>query len=480
MKQSLAVAEHALLAPTDLTVPKLQQLLHGMLSRQLDLAELYFQSSLQERWQLEDGQIKEGAWSQEQGVGVRAISGEKTGYAYSNDISFQALAEAAGVAQQIAKLGHTALVQVEGPVVPTEYYQPLNPLTQMSAAEKIALLQQADRCARQMDSRIVQVDASLSGSYDVVLVMDHQGLVVADIRPLVRLDISVLAEHGKTRERGHAGAGGRYGYDIYQQPQCVDRLATMAVEQALTNLQAVAAPAGTMPVVLGPGWPGILLHEAVGHGLEGDFNRKKLSAFSGCLNQRVAAPGVTVIDDGSLVNRRGSLHVDDEGTPTQRTVLIEDGILKGYMCDKLNARLLGLSATGNGRRESYAHVPMPRMTNTFMLAGPYNPEDIIASVDKGIYAVNFGGGQVDITSGEFVFSANEAYLIERGRVTQAIKGATLIGCGKNALQHISMIGNDLALDEGIGTCGKEGQSVPVGVGQPTLKIDRMTVGGTQV
>lgn len=480
MNDSLNIAAKMILNPANLTENRLNQVISNMLGFKLDAADIYFQTTYHESWMLEDSEVKQGSFSHEQGVGVRAISGEKTGFAYSDDIEFVALEEASRAARCIAKEGGQSLPHVvssKHKVIPR--YDLLNPLQSMPVAEKLAILRQVDSIARQLDKRIVKVDATLAGLYEVVLIINHEGLITADVRPLVRLNISVIAEEGKRKENGYSGGGGRYSYQTLCEQNFVENLTQEAVKQALVNLNAIEAPAGVMPVVLGPGWPGVLLHEAVGHGLEGDFNRKELSAFSGRIGQRVAAPGVTVVDDGTLQGKRGSLTIDDEGTPTQRTILIEDGILKGYMCDRLNAKLLGMKPTGNGRRESYAHIPMPRMTNTFMLAGNYNPEEIISTVKKGIYAVNFGGGQVDITSGKFVFSTNLAYLIEDGKVTKPIKRATLIGHGPEVLKHVTMIGQDLKLDTGVGVCGKDGQSIPVGVGQPTLKIDKMTVGGTQ-
>jgi TldD protein len=423
-------------------------------------------------------------------VGVRAVSGEKSGFAYSDDIVLPALADAARAARAIARSGESRRSPVAsrlsaglGPTTgdrrPMTLYAPLDPLTSLDDAAKVKLLEAVEAEARRLDPRVTQVMASLSGVQELVLVVGSDGRMAADIRPLVRLNVTVIAEANGRRESGTSGGGGRHGYrDFLEEGRALGH-AREAVRQALVNLESVEAPAGTLKVVLGPGWPGILLHEAIGHGLEGDFNRKGTSAFAGRLGERVAAPWCTVVDDGTLPGRRGSLNVDDEGTPTQRTVLIENGVLQGYMQDRLNAGLMGVAPTGNGRRESYAHLPMPRMTNTYMLAGPHDPREIIAAVDKGLYAVNFGGGQVDITSGKFVFSASEAYLIEHGRITRPVKGATLIGNGPDVLTRVTMVGNDLALDTGVGTCGKDGQSVPVGVGQPTLLIDGLTVGGTQ-
>ena len=449
----------------------------------VDFADLYFQGSRHESWVLEDGIIKEGSFHIERGVGVRAIAGEKTGFAYSDDITADALESAALAARNIASAGNSAQVQAAKATNNKALYSAEDPIAAMAEAPKIELLKQADAYIRSLDSRISQVVVSLSGVHEEILVTATDGTLSADIRPLVRFNCSVILEDNGKRERGGSGGGGRHDYSVLMQsddnglPMCFE-FAREAVRQAQVNINAIDAPAGEMTVVLGNGWPGVLLHEAVGHGLEGDFNRKGSSAFSGRIGEQVASSLVTVIDDGTMENRRGSLSVDDEGTPTQQTTLIEDGILKGYMQDKLNARLMGEASTGNGRRESYAHLPMPRMTNTYMKAGDSDPQQIIQSVENGIYAPNFGGGQVDITSGKFVFSASEAYLIEKGEIAQAVKGATLIGNGPESMAQISMVGNDLTLDKGVGVCGKDGQSVPVGVGQPTLKLDRLTVGGT--
>ena len=449
----------------------------------VDFADLYFQGSRHESWVLEDGIIKEGGFHIERGVGVRAIAGEKTGFAYSDDITAEALESASLAARGIAAAGESTQVQAAKANKVHCLYSADDPIAAMAETPKIELLKQADAYIRSLDSRISQVVVSLSGVHEEILVTATDGTLSADIRPLVRFNCSVILEDNGKRERGGSGGGGRHDYSVLMQtdddglPMCFE-FAREAVRQAQVNINAIDAPAGEMTVVLGSGWPGVLLHEAVGHGLEGDFNRKGSSAFSGRVGEQVASSLVTVIDDGTMENRRGSLSVDDEGTPTQQTTLIEDGILKGYMQDKLNARLMGETSTGNGRRESYAHLPMPRMTNTYMKAGESDPQEIIQSVESGIYAPNFGGGQVDITSGKFVFSASEAYLIEKGEITQAVKGATLIGNGPESMGQISMVGNDLTLDKGVGVCGKDGQSVPVGVGQPTLKLDRLTVGGT--
>ena len=444
----------------------------------IDAADLYFQSQVSETWVLEDGIVKEGSFNLDQGVGVRAQSGEKTGFAYSNAISLDALTQAAQAARSISRAGQQGRVQAFVSPQVTQLYAEGNPLDVMGRAEKVELLQRIDRATRALDPRIKQVTVSLAGVWDRILVAAHDGSLSADIRPLVRFNVSVIVEQNGRRERGGHGGGGRTDYRYFMEEDRAMGYAREALRQALVNLEAIPAPAGTLPVVMGAGWSGVLLHEAVGHGLEGDFNRKGSSAYSGKVGEKVASSLCTIVDDGTLAGRRGSLSVDDEGTPTQCTMLIENGVLKGYMQDKLNARLMGVAATGNGRRESYAHLPMPRMTNTYMLAGESEPEEIIRSVKKGIYCANLGGGQVDITSGKFVFSTSEAYLIEDGKITAPVKGATLIGKGPEAMSRVSMVGNDLALDSGVGTCGKDGQSVPVGVGQPTLKIDAITVGGT--
>jgi TldD protein len=472
-----ATAQEVLLAPYSLDDQRLQKVFGEIMSHRVDYADLYFQYSRNESWSLEEGIVKSGSFNIDQGVGVRAVSGEKTAFAYSDDISLNALISAAEATRAIARAGQTGGVQVVKRGTGRDLYSRSDPLPSLKDQEKVALLERLERYARSLDSRVTQVMAWLAGEYEVVLVARSDGLLGADVRPLVRLSVQVIVEHNGRREQGSAGGGGRFDYGYFTD-DVLQEYARKAVQQAIVNLDAQPAPAGPMTVVLGPGWPGVLLHEAVGHGLEGDFNRKGTSAFSGRIGERVAAPGVTVVDDGTLVRRRGSLNVDDEGNPTQHNVLIENGVLRGYLQDSLNARLMGVKPTGNGRRESYAHIPMPRMTNTFMLAGDKDPQEIIASVKKGLYAVNFGGGQVDITNGKFVFSASEAYVIEDGKVGHAVKGATLIGNGPDALTRVSMIGNDMALDTGVGTCGKEGQSVPVGVGQPTLRIDALTVGGT--
>lgn len=480
---SLNQVEASLLNESGIHTQQLQECLGLMAERTLDYADIYFQSSWHESLVLEDGIIKNGSFNIDRGVGVRAISGEKTGFAYSDQLNATALQQSAIAARGIAKQGQSEKVQIFTPYSTSKIYTPVNPFNTLSKEEKTALLKDLDTYIRAKDPRIVEVQISLSAVYEEILVAALDGTYAADIRPLVRLSISVLAEEDGRRERGSAGAGGRYGYDVFITKEDGEipayTFADEAIRMALVNLKAKAAPAGTMPVILGAGWPGVLLHEAVGHGLEGDFNRKESSVFSNRIGEEVTSPLCTIVDDSTLENCRGSLNIDDEGTPGQYNVLIEKGVLKGYMQDKLNARLMGVTPTGNARRESYAHLPLPRMTNTYMLSGESTPEEIIESIDYGVYAPNFAGGQVDITSGKFVFSASEAYLIEKGKITTPIKGATLIGNGLEAMQQVSMVGNDLALDKGIGVCGKAGQSVPVGVGQPTLKLDSMTVGGTE-
>ncbi|MDE2273520.1 MAG: metalloprotease TldD [Gammaproteobacteria bacterium] len=478
MENPLQIARQNLLAPGGLDEQAIARTLDHMLRYRVDDAELYFQLARHESWALEDGIVKEGSHNIEQGVGVRAVSGEKTGFAYSDEIVLPALTRASDMARAIAKSGGQNGLQAWHAAAPQRLYAPLDPLPTLKDEDKVRLLEEVDRAARRLDPRVKQVMVSLSGVHEVVLVVASDGTFAADVRPLVRVNVSVIAEHNGRREQGYAGAGGRFGYRYFLESERAVALAREAVRQALVNLDAAPAPAGSMTVVLGPGWPGILLHEAIGHGLEGDFNRKGTSAFAGRIGEQVASELCTVVDDGTLADRRGSLNVDDEGTPAHCTTLIENGILKGYMQDKLNARLMGVAPTGNGRRESFAHLPMPRMTNTYMRAGPHDREEILRSVRKGLYAVNFGGGQVDITNGKFVFSASEAYLIENGKVTRPVRGATLIGNGPDVLTRVSMVGNDLKLDEGVGTCGKEGQSVPVGVGLPTIRVDDLTVGGT--
>jgi len=478
--ERLAIARSLLLEPFGLTDAALSRALQTIATHRIDDADLYFQYTRNEGWSLEEGIVKSGSFGIDQGVGVRAVAGEKTAFAYSDDISEAALLDAAQTVRTIAASGQSRRVKVpsRGTVAGSRVlYAPLDPIATLDSAQKVALLEKVEKLARAKDPRVAQVMAGLAAEYDVVLIARADGTLAADVRPLVRLSLTVIAEQGERREVGTGGGGGRFGLGYFQDA-VIEGYVDQAVNAALTNLESRPAPAGEMTVVLGPGWPGVLLHEAIGHGLEGDFNRKGSSAFSGRIGQRVAAPGVTVLDDGTIPDRRGSLNVDDEGNASQRNVLIEDGILKGYIQDAMNARLMKVKATGNGRRESYAAVPMPRMTNTYMLAGDRTKEEIVASVQRGLYATNFGGGQVDITSGKFVFSASEAFWIENGRIQYPVKGATIIGNGPDALTRVSMIGNDLELDTGVGTCGKEGQSVPVGVGQPTLRIDGLTVGGT--
>lgn len=479
MTGALDIAKELLLKPASLDESSLERLIQTFSNRKIDDADLYFQSVNYESWYLEDSEVKSGTYAIDRGVGIRAVSGEKTGYAYCDDIDLPAMERAAHAARSIALAGSAPEKALKISNTPIAHYAGLNPIEGMSKQDKIELLLAIDKVARAEDPRVIQVNASLTGVYEVVLVAGIHGQYIADVRPMVSVHVTVIVEENGRRESARSGGGGRLGYAFFLDQSRALHYAREAVREALVNLHADDAPAGTMPVILGPGWPGVLLHEAVGHGLEGDFNRKGLSAFSGRLGEQVASPGVTVVDDGTLPDRRGSLSIDDEGTPAQCTTLIKDGVLVNYMQDRLNARLMGMQPTGNCRRESYSHVPMPRMTNTYMLAGDYHPDEIIKSVARGLYAVNFSGGQVDITSGQFVFSASEAYLIENGRVTRPVKGATLIGNGPDVMKKVSMIGNDLALDPGIGVCGKDGQSVPVGVGQPTLKIDSLTVGGTK-
>ena len=476
--QALQSVFGRVLEPAGLTERQLGKTLGGVMQGGVDYADLYFQVSRQESWSLEDGILREGSFSLEQGVGVRANCGEKTGLAYSDELLVPALQEAAGAARAIARQGQQRAVRAWQRTAARPLYSADDPTTSVDDQHKTALLNELDAQTRALDPRVVEVIISLASSQDLVLVAASDGTLAADIRPLIRLNVSVILEKDGRREQGYMGGGARTGLDWFLASDRPLSYAREAVRQAAVQFDAIAAPAGTMPIVLGPGWPGILLHEAVGHGLEGDFNRKGTSSFSGRVGTAVASPLCTIVDDGTLADRRGSLTIDDEGVATEKTVLVENGILKCYMQDKLNARLMNTKPTGNGRRESFAHMPMPRMTNTYMLPGPHDPDEIIASVDKGLYAPNFGGGQVDITSGKFVFSASEAYLIEKGKVTAPVKGAMLIGDGPEALGKISMVGNDLQLDSGVGTCGKEGQSVPVGVGQPTVRIDEITVGGT--
>ncbi|HEX5128697.1 MAG TPA: metalloprotease TldD [Usitatibacter sp.] len=471
------MARSTLLAPAGVDPIATERVFGTILAHKADDADLYFQYNRSEGWTLEEGEVKNASYSIDQGVGVRVVSGEKTAFAYSDDITVDALESAAKITRAIAADGGDR--SAGSPIVRAGHglYAPIDPVAQFDDARKVRILETLERYARAIDPRVKQVIGRLSGEYDVVMVARADGGQAADVRPLVHLAITVIAQQDGRREQGHQGAGGRFGYDFFTDER-LEKLARDAVRQALVNLESRPAPAGPMSVVLGPGWPGILLHEAIGHGLEGDFNRKGTSAFSGRIGERVAALGVTVIDDGTIPDRRGSLSIDDEGNPTTRNVLIEDGILRGYLQDRMNARLMGVAPTGNGRRESYASIPTPRMTNTFMLGGDKDPREIVASLDRGLYAVNFGGGEVDITSGKFVFSASEAYWVEGGKVLYPVKGATLIGNGPDALTRVSMVGNDMSLDSGIGMCGKDGQSVPVGVGQPTIRIDGLTVGGT--
>ncbi|MBS3800081.1 MAG: metalloprotease TldD [Thioalkalivibrio sp.] len=475
-----SLARQTLLDPAGLGEHDLGTLLGTTFGHGIDGGDCFFQFTSQEGWSLEDGIVKSASFNIERGVGIRVVRGEQTGFAYSDDIAMPAMLEAARTARSIASAGQSGRIAVasRSPSQPA-LYTPDNPLDSLDEQARIDLLKEVDAVARAEDSRVTQVMCSLAGVHEVVLVLNARGELTTDVRPLVRLNVQVIAEQGGRRESGSSGGGGRFGYRYFRENDRAAGFAREAVRQALVNLEAREAPAGAMTVVLGPGWPGVLLHEAIGHGLEGDFNRKGTSAFAGRIGEQVAARGITIVDDGTLEGRRGSLNVDDEGNPTQQTVLIEDGMLRGYMQDEMNARLMGTRSTGNGRRESYARLPMPRMTNTYMLGGETDPEAILASVEDGLYAVNFGGGQVDITSGKFVFSASEAYRVENGKVTYPVKGATLIGNGPDILSRVSMIGNDMRLDSGVGTCGKEGQGVPVGVGQPTLRIDGMTVGGTE-
>ena len=479
-RDAVASAEQQILAPAGLDLRMLQRALDALMARKLDYGDLYFQLTRYETWSVEDGIVKEGVYSIDHGVGVRAVVGDKTGFAYADAIDEASLLDAVHAARDIARTtGKGTLRAARRTGQRASLYPAVDPLPSMTDRAKVDLLADLDRRVRALDPRIIQVAGSLAGVYDVVLVQASDGTLAADVRPLVRLNVSVILEHAGRREQGYAGAGGRGDFSVLTTGDLPLTIGREAVRQAAVNLEAISAPAGNMPVVLGSGWPGVLLHEAIGHGLEGDFNRKGTSAFTGRIGERVATDQCTVVDDGTLAGRRGSLNCDDEGTPTQCNTLIENGRLKGYMHDKLNARLMRTASTGNARRESYAHAPMPRMTNTYMLPGKHDPDEIIASVQRGIYAPNFGGGEVDITSGKFVFSASEAYLIENGKKTAPVKGAMLIGSGPEVLTRVSMVGNDLALDPGIGICGKDGQSVPVGVGQPTLKIDSLTVGGTE-
>lgn len=480
-QEHFSIAQAALLEPTGLTDAHLNQVMQKLTNVSgNDFADLYFQYSKHESWSLDEGQVKTGSFNIDQGVGLRSICGEKTAFAYSEDLNISAILQAADVVSAIGRQGQNVSASHSWKAQGIKsLYSKLDPISALDDASKVAILEQADQAARKHDPRVKEVMASLSGVYEVIMIVTSDGRQIPDVRPLIRLNVSVIVEQNGKRERGSMGGGGRMGFDYFD-TDMINHYAHEAVRQALVSLEAVDSPAGTMEVVLGAGWPGILLHEAVGHGLEGDFNRKGTSAFSGRIGEKVASELCTVVDDGTIADRRGSLSVDDEGNETQNTMLIEKGILKGYMQDEQNARLMGMGVTGNGRRESFAHLPMPRMTNTYMHAGEHDPQEIIKSVKNGLYAVNFGGGQVDITSGKFVFSSSEAYLIEDGKITSPVKGATLIGNGPEAMQTISMVGNDMSLDAGVGVCGKDGQSVPVGVGQPTLKMDALTVGGVQL
>lgn len=477
--ERLAIAQQLLLTPFGLDESHLRRALGVIRAHQVDDADLYFQYTRSEGWSLEEGIVKTGSFSIDQGVGVRAVSGEKTAFAYSDDISEASLLDAARTVRTISAVAPAGTARVARKKIAKSrsLYNDVDPISTLDSTTKVALLGKVESLARAKDPRIIQVMAGLASEYDVVLIARADGTLAADVRPMVRMSVTVMAEQNGRREMGSSGGGGRFGL-AYFDDTLIETYVNQAVNAALTNLEARPAPAGVMTVVLGSGWPGVLLHEAIGHGLEGDFNRKGSSAFSGRIGERVAAKGVTVLDDGTIADRRGSLNVDDEGNASQRTVLIEDGILKGYMQDAMNARLMGEKSTGNGRRESYASVPLPRMTNTYMLGGDKDPQEIVASIKKGLYATNFGGGQVDITSGKFVFSTSEAFWVENGKIQYPVKGATIVGSGPECLKHVTMIGNDMALDSGVGVCGKEGQSVPVGVGQPTLRIDGLTVGGT--
>ncbi len=476
----LEIARDTLLSPYSLTDSSIETVFGDIMTHDADYADLYFQYSRSEGWSLEEGRVKSGSFNIDQGVGVRVVSGEKTAFAYSDDISLTALRDAAVATRSIARAGGNASVKAATKAPnsrASSLYTPNDPVSSFSDAEKVRILERLEQFARAIDPRVKEVMGRLSGEYEVVMVARHDGVIAADVRPLVHIGLTIIAEQNGRREQGHTGGGGRYDYHYFTD-DVLRNIAAAGVREALINLDARPAPAGQMTVVLGAGWPGILLHEAIGHSLEGDFNRKGSSVFSGRIGERIAADDVTVVDDGTIQDRRGSLNIDDEGNPSQRNVLIENGILKGYMQDTLNARLMKTAITGNARRESYAHIPMPRMTNTYMLGGKRSKEEIVASIKRGLYAVNFGGGQVDTTSGKFVFSASEAYMVEDGKILYPVVGATLIGNGIESLKHITMIGNDMQLDSGVGVCGKEGQSVPVGVGQPTLMIEGLTVGGT--
>ena len=474
---NFSISDKLILDPAEINHDDLSEIMNKIHNKNIDYADIYLQYSKNEFWSLEDGQVKNGSYSIDQGVGVRSVSDEKTAFTYSDDISLDVLKESLKVINSIEKQGQSAATPNLKKLLNKPIYTYDDPIASLDSKRKIDLLQKIESIAKSIDKRVVKVSASLAAQYEVILIKNYHGQLIEDIRPLIRLSISVISELNGKREQGSSGGGGRYLLEYFTD-QMLEEYAKKAVSQSLINLDAQPAPAGSMTVVLGSGWPGILLHEAIGHGLEGDFNRKGTSAFSNMMGKQVAKKGITVIDDGTIKNRRGSLNVDDEGNPTQKTVLIEDGILVGYLQDTLNARLMNMPVTGNGRRESYAHAPMPRMTNTYMPNGKYDPKEIINSVGNGLYAENFGGGQVDITSGKFVFSASEAWMIKGGKLDYPVKGATIIGNGPDILKEVSMVGNDMSLDSGVGTCGKDGQSVPVGVGQPTLKIDNIIVGGT--
>ena len=474
---NLNLSNQFILNPSDISLSDLDRIMQKITKHNVDYADFYFQYSKNEFWSIEDGAVKNGSYSIDQGVGIRSVNGEKSAFTYSDDISINALDEACKIVNSIKNQGQSKSIPLKSPKKRKLLYLTSNPLESLDNSSKIKLLERIEQEAKSLDPRIKKVSASLAAQYEIILIKNFNGQLIEDVRPLVRLSISVIAESDGKREQGSAGGGGRYNLDYFTN-EILQKYAFDAVNQAIINLDAIAAPAGSMTVVLGSGWPGILLHEAIGHGLEGDFNRKGTSAFSNKIGTQVAAKGITVVDDGTIQNRRGSLNVDDEGNQTQNTTLIEDGILVGYIQDSLNANLMNMKVTGNGRRESYAHLPMPRMTNTYMINGKYHPEEIIKSVENGLYANNFSGGQVDITNGKFVFAASEAWVIKNGELTHPVKGATIIGNGPDVLNKVSMVGNDMQLDSGVGTCGKEGQSVPVGVGQPTLKIDEIIVGGT--
>lgn len=474
---NLDLSKQFILNPGNISFSDLDRIMHKISKNNVDYADLYFQYSKNEFWSIEDGAVNNGTYSIDQGVGIRSVSGEKSAFTYSDDININALDEACKIVNAIKNQGQSNNIPLRTSKNSNQLYSASNPLDSLDGLSKIKLLEKIEQAARSLDPRIKKVSASLAAQYEIILIKNFYGQLIEDVRPLIRLSISVIAEADGKREQGSAGGGGRYNLDYFTD-EILNKYASEAVKQALINLDAIAAPAGSMTVVLGSGWPGILLHEAIGHGLEGDFNRKGTSAFSNKMGTQVAAKGITVVDDGTIKNRRGSLNVDDEGNQTQNTKLIEDGKLVGYIQDSLNANLMNMEITGNARRESYAHLPMPRMTNTYMLNGKYHPEEIIKSVENGLYSSNFSGGQVDITNGKFVFAASEAWVIKNGKLTHPVKGATIIGNGPDILNKVSMVGNDMQLDSGVGTCGKEGQSVPVGVGQPTLKIDEIIVGGT--